>query len=115
MIIKIISIFVIIFGTLFSVLTLNWMHHVATTKRMSKKYGKGSYKDFVKYFRLCIWITYRDHIEDPYQSCKITDDTIEFDGVHMIINNPISYYLVRKHIDKYLNRNVVRGCQLPTT
>lgn len=90
----------------FSVIMLlvSWLTHIDMTKGDSSKQGWANYKTFKEYFNRYEWED-SDIFKGSYWNrkldCKYHASIIKFEGVGMLINNPINYLLVNNYVRKY--------------
>ena len=91
-----------------NVIHIPWAVHRSMVRENNSSYGKTDHKKFVEEFNKVEWI-YKESFKDSLFSIDNKDQVhasiIEFNGKGMIINNPISYLKVRKHIENYIKEN----------
>ena len=91
-----------------SVMLVSWSTHISMTKNYTLASGWGNYKKFKKYFEAIEWDYDESFKRSLFSSGTASEyhaDILKFNGNGMIINNPISYLLVRVYVYKYIDKN----------
>lgn len=98
----IVIIVLIIFGFY---LLIDWLTHIGMTKDHTTKSGWTGYKKFVEHFSKVDWKAesfWAGSCWDRLNDCEYHANIIKINGAGMIINNPISYFLVKQYVRNYL-------------
>lgn len=107
MIITIIIASVLLFT--FAIVIIDWTTHIEMVKDHSDSYGKTGHKEFIKQFNHVEWtfnpiweesLFGKNHSEDYYHA-----GVIKFNHNGMIVNNPISYLIVKFYVKRYIKLN----------
>jgi len=89
--------------------TLDWINHIAMVRHSKEQYGWASYRKFAEQFKKVDWIYKKERKGSLFSRTYGTDEfhasVIAFNNRGMIINNPISYLLVKRYVKKYIKRN----------
>lgn len=87
---------------------MNWTVHVSIVKDNADNYGYASFKTFKKHFDSVKWEKTSGGIWDETLQTRYMHTLLMFNGVGMIINNPISYIraqlYIRNHMKKKLHK-----------
>ncbi|QJI52423.1 hypothetical protein [Psychrobacillus phage Perkons] len=99
---------VILFAIVF--LSIDWIVHIDMVKSETKQYGKAGYKKFIEEFEKVKWeqpeyLSLPKSLFTPNHCDKYHANIILFNRKGMIINNPVSWLLVKKYVKKYLRDN----------
>jgi hypothetical protein len=85
--------------------SVDWLAHISMTKDHSSKRGWGNYKKFKREFEKIEWkplLLYSKSFANRDNDSEIHANIIKFNGVGMIINNPISLYLCKRYVKKQM-------------
>jgi len=85
------SILILITGSAF--IWIDYRTHISMVKSSTKEYGKANYNIFFQEFNKCKWDIkrYKGSLFDKSTNSEIHASIIQFNGVGMIMQNPIEY------------------------
>lgn len=82
-----------------------WFVHISQTKDDSSTYGWGNYKKFIREFEKCNWDNeggeWNYSMWDREKRSRYHAGIIQFNGIGMIINNPVDYVRVVMYTRKF--------------
>jgi len=87
-----------------SFILFDYGSHISMVKSR-KKYGRASYKIFMEEFYRCDWkqdTFFKKSLFDRETDSQLHAYIIEFDGIGMIMKNPIEYCKMRLFVRSYL-------------
>ncbi|MFS0657460.1 hypothetical protein AB1L07_01365 [Niallia alba] len=107
---------VALLGTILFVVSIfmfmRWIVHIAMNVECVDKWGWGNYRLFKKYFKEIEWEIDKKYKGSLFaynqfsiQTSKIHADIFKFNGIHMAISDPVSYWLCQIYVQKYINNN----------
>jgi len=93
---------ILITGSIF--IGVDYRTHIDMVKSCTKEYGRANYNIFFQEFNKCKWDVkrYKGSLFDKSINSEIHANIIQFNGVGMIMQNPIEYLKVRFHLYQYL-------------
>jgi len=83
--------------------------HIIMVKKYTNKYGKANYNIFVQEFNKCKWDTerWKGSLFDYSTDSEIHASIIKFNGIGMIMQNPIEYLKMIYYVYQY-NKKIKR-------
>ena len=85
--------------------SIDWLAHRDMVKSSTNQYGVSNYKKFIEEFHKVEWEhqkLFTSSLFGKDRKDQFHANIIEFNGRGMIINNPISYLLVKLYVKKYI-------------
>ncbi|QNR65401.1 hypothetical protein IAQ67_16025 [Paenibacillus peoriae] len=100
---KMVGMVIIIVGLVFMA-QIPWMSHLMMTRKFTDAYGFGNVKKFKENFHKYNWTPLKltKGFKDEENGCDLYADIIKFESKGMLINNPISYWLICRYVKKQL-------------
>ena len=84
-----------------------WSVHKKMVKDCTDSYGRAGYKKFIQEFEKVEWkidpYCKESLVSDSYMD-KFHADIIMFNGKGMMINNPFSYFKVKRYVNQYIKK-----------
>ena len=101
-IILMILLFILIIGSI--ILLLDYSIHVSMTKEHSNKFGKANYNIFIQEFNKYEWDTksWSGSLFNHPSNSQIHASIIKFNGIGMIMKNPVEYLKMIIYVYKYV-------------
>lgn len=89
-------------------LFVDWLVHISMVKENCDTYGWAGFKKFREHFDKIEWV-YESRWENSlfgkvYSNDRFFAHVIKFNGVGMIINNPISFLLAKLYVQGYIQK-----------
>lgn len=82
---------------------VEWLTHISMVKDHTDIYGYANYQKFKREFVKQKWnYIWRTGLFNSNTNSKIHAGIIQFNGIGMIINNPVSYFLCMMYVKKHI-------------